>query len=136
MNMLELLFQKQNLTEQKVLAVVALDIDSLEKCKECIDANSYIDTYDVSLDGVLNQTDYNALYNMFYGKYNDYKKANSNETSLDVRDIVRMKRNIAGKTNIEHNNLDLDNDGSTTGTDITILSRWLLYGKTNPATFT
>lgn len=122
---LYILLQPKNSRSLKAVRVVTVDNSTLESCAALIRSGGYSPEYDVNGDGYLTAADYNALYNIFYGKWDSWHTA---DKQADIRTLVRIKRYISGLTPTD-SAYDLDNDGVVTRQDAVICRKWLLDGK-------
>ena len=104
---------------------------ALEQCAKIIRDDDYSMEYDLDDDGYITSIDYDLLYNKFYVKWDIW---HTESTTIDIRGLVRIKKYINGLTPVD-SDYDLDNDGIVTETDLEILRRWLMLGKTEKETF-
>lgn len=130
---LDILLQPPNSRVIKAVSLVSSNfhISALEKCAKLIREDDYSMEYDLNADGYITSSDYDILYNKFYGKWDMW---HTDSNTIDVRAMVRIKKYIEGLTPID-SDYDLDNDGAVTETDLEILRRWLMLGKTEKETF-
>ena len=130
---LDILLQPPNSRVIKAVSLVRSNFkaSALERCAKLIREDDYSMEYDLDADGYITFIDYDLLYNKFYGKWDIW---HTESTTIDIRGLVRIKKYINGLTPID-SDYDLDNDGTVTETDLEILRRWLMLGKTEKETF-
>lgn len=125
------LMQPVNSLSLMAVNVVVMNPDAPEICAELIRNEGYSFEYDINKDGYLTADDYNAVYDIFYGKYDEW---HSGERQADIRALVRIKKCISGLVPADMN-FDLDNDGVISEQDAAVCRRWLLMGKTERERF-
>lgn len=130
---LDILLQPVNSRVLKPVTVVRnnFPMNGLEICEKLIREDGYSLEYDLNADGYITATDYEMLYQKFYGKWDIW---HTEERTIDIRAMIRIKKYIDGLTPVDED-YDLDADGAVTDTDEAIIRRWLMIGKTDKAVF-
>lgn len=130
---LDILLQPPNSRVIKAVSLIRSNFhaNALEKCAKLIREDDYSMEYDLNADGYITASDYDILYEKFYGKWDMW---HVDSKTIDIRGMVRIKKYISGFTPVD-SDYDLDDDGAVTETDLEILRRWLMLGKTEKETF-
>lgn len=137
----ELLWHEKNTMNFKFVNVTSYTDLSPNRCATLIRTGEYDAKFDLNNDGFVDVDDYNAIYDMWFGKWDawhdgqtfiPYPEQENKGNPIDVRALVRQKKIVAGQLPFEPM-FDLDNDGHVTEADIKILRNWLLiYDKEKP----
>ena len=99
-----------------------LESNSLKKCEELVKNDGYNKDFDFTQDGYLTKEDYNHLYNLIYGKYDNrpYK--------VDVTSYIQTKLFFEkGEYNPDYD--VFGTEGKITENSLTTMLIWLLFGK-------
>lgn len=123
---LDILLHPKNSMSFKDVKVVDYLSATPQKCAELIKSGTYDASCDINADGFVDVTDYNLLYDMWYGKFDAWMAGELGVSKkFDIRALVRIKKYAAGVLDGYDPDYDLDNDGHITDYDAKIARRWL-----------